>query len=257
MLVLEFLLTLIGLCLAVSLAAGGVFFYALRRDGKGVAQSRRQASELAALFKTMRDIVSQQKEMAREFNEELDKKVTIVKQILTQSVEKNERIYEEQQRIRKELRETREELHSLQRQTAHLKSESPAPPVKGEMPPAMQTAGFVEWLKHPGAAEVTSTTDSTPASETPEDTVAGTAEDHNAFRALLDLQPLPPELSSTPEVSATGTAGGNGGRGITPVQKRVLEYSQAGMPVPEIARELGIGKGEVRLMLSLLKQKRT
>ena len=40
-----------------------------------------------------------------------------------------------------------------------------------------------------------------------------------------------------------------------PLQQRVLEYSEAGMGVAEIARELGIGKGEVRLMLSLAKQK--
>jgi hypothetical protein len=44
---------------------------------------------------------------------------------------------------------------------------------------------------------------------------------------------------------------GNGGQYLTPIQKRVYEYSDAGMRVPEIARELGVGKGEVRLILSL------
>ena len=37
------------------------------------------------------------------------------------------------------------------------------------------------------------------------------------------------------------------------LQQRIVEYSQAGMAVSDIARELGIGKGEVRLMLSLAK----
>ena len=43
----------------------------------------------------------------------------------------------------------------------------------------------------------------------------------------------------------------NGGEYLTPIQQRVYEYSDAGMRVPEIARELGVGKGEVRLILSL------
>lgn len=38
---------------------------------------------------------------------------------------------------------------------------------------------------------------------------------------------------------------------LTPVQKMVLEYHQAGMTTAEIAKELGIPKGEVRLILSL------
>jgi hypothetical protein len=35
------------------------------------------------------------------------------------------------------------------------------------------------------------------------------------------------------------------------LQRRVQEYADAGMSVPQISRELGIGKGEVRLILSL------
>ena len=254
---LEFLLTLSVISLAVCLAAGGVFLYAVRRESRTgrrrTNDGRREASHLAALFQTMRDIVSQQKEMAREFNEELDKKVTVVKQILTQSVEKNERIFEEQQRIRKELREVREEIQSLQRQKGILKEQSPALRLyEGSPPEEPKASGFVQWLTpplpddtappHPADAAVPS---------------VDSAESHNAFRALLDLQPLAPETVPDKAGPAPGSSGDNGGQSITPVQKRVLEYSQAGMPVPEIARELGIGKGEVRLMLSLLKQKRT
>ena len=60
-------------------------------------------------------------------------------------------------------------------------------------------------------------------------------------------------------MEGAATPGGNGAAtpppAAVPLQQRVLEYSQAGMGVAEIARELGIGKGEVRLMLSLAKQK--
>ncbi|MGC8739465.1 MAG: DUF6115 domain-containing protein [Candidatus Hydrogenedens sp.] len=38
---------------------------------------------------------------------------------------------------------------------------------------------------------------------------------------------------------------------LTPIQKMVLEYHNAGMTTGEIAKELGITKGEVRLILSL------
>jgi DNA-binding NarL/FixJ family response regulator len=70
-----------------------------------------------------------------------------------------------------------------------------------------------------------------------------------AFRALLDLSSRPPG-----EEPAKQPANGTPHARVNPaLQKRILEYSQAGMAVSDIARELGIGKGEVRLMLSLAK----
>ncbi len=49
-------------------------------------------------------------------------------------------------------------------------------------------------------------------------------------------------------------SGNNGAGGLGPIQQRVLEYKEAGMTEAQIAKELGIGKGEVRLMLSLARQ---
>ena len=37
------------------------------------------------------------------------------------------------------------------------------------------------------------------------------------------------------------------------VQSRVYEYNDAGMSVAQISKAIGIGKGEVRLILSLRK----
>jgi len=73
----------------------------------------------------------------------------------------------------------------------------------------------------------------------------------DAFRMLLNMDsptmdPNPP-IRVDDEIPDTSS--------VTPVQQRIYEYSDAGMRVPEIARELGVGKGEVRLILSLRKDK--
>lgn len=85
-----------------------------------------------------------------------------------------------------------------------------------------------------------------------------------AFRALLNMpmnesaQVAPPEMpGQTRAMAAVLQEHGNGQGEIqfsAPLQQRVLEYSEAGMTVAEVSRELGIGKGEVRLMLSLARQ---
>jgi hypothetical protein len=85
-----------------------------------------------------------------------------------------------------------------------------------------------------------------------------------AFRTLLNLEQ--PPLSTAPEPmnaepapdsaqSEAGTNGSNGSGTLTPLQRRVYEYKDAGMAIQDIARELGVGKGEIRLILSLRKDK--
>lgn len=82
-----------------------------------------------------------------------------------------------------------------------------------------------------------------------------------AFRALLDMEPagaVSPSGPSAPPApeSSEANPNGNGGKTMVALQKRILEYNEAGMSVADISRELGIGKGEIRLMLSLAKQRR-
>lgn len=73
-----------------------------------------------------------------------------------------------------------------------------------------------------------------------------------AFRALLNMG----QESGVGTASRTETldqpSEGEGGEG--PLRSRVYEYNDAGMSIAEIASELGIGKGEVRLILSLREQ---
>lgn len=82
----------------------------------------------------------------------------------------------------------------------------------------------------------------------------------DAFRALLDMGPgddPEPAASDVPRSGARSRRPGNGKDQAGPpsMQMRVYEYSDAGMSFAEIAKELGIGKGEVRLILSLREDK--
>jgi len=82
----------------------------------------------------------------------------------------------------------------------------------------------------------------------------------DAFRALLDMGPGDdpgPAASVSASSGARPRRLGNGKDQAGPpsMQMRVYEYSDAGMSSAEIAKELGIGKGEVRLILSLREDK--
>jgi len=274
-----------------------------RRERARMQRTRHDIADMAILFQTMRDIIAQQKQLAREFNEELERKMDLVKQVLARGMEKNERLYEKQQTLAKQLEETQSELQSLQRQVTFLRenlsqhdarlsaphvpadiaaeeekttAEIPARRIPWEeadnktgerettaeqVPP--ESAGkfdrdiiLSEWLR-PSGRRVSAPPpieESAPAPEKPEDAEAA----RQAFRALLNMPPpeTRPAESNPRRFAANTTApeadqGDNGGTAMALLHKRVREYSEAGMSVPEIARELGIGKGEIRLILSL------
>jgi hypothetical protein len=79
-----------------------------------------------------------------------------------------------------------------------------------------------------------------------------------AFRTLLDLQeraPAPESPAASASAAVNASEGANGRAKLTPLQQRVYEYNDAGMSIAEIANEIGIGKGEVRLILSIRKER--
>ncbi len=289
-----------------------VFFLWLYRrneakEHKRLDQTRTDIADMTILFQTMRDVIKQQKNLAREFNDKLDAKMALVKQVLAKGMEKNEALYERQQDLARQLEAAQAHLQSLQRQIARARVPNVAPPLDNpgslgreaprdapasqqdtvairsmdEEPRAARTTAFAEWATldfdlEAAPAQPGAESEEEPAAEpphTPEDAQAA----RDAFRALLDFggetekkaalapsrmpgPPLKPGPEARPTTETTETTDDNGdeaGDALGPVQKRVYEYSQAGMSVAEIAKELGIGKGEVRLMLSLRKQKRT
>lgn len=357
---------------AVSFITAAVFGVLLRRNEAKTEQRLRQAradiTDMTILFQTMRDIIGQQKALAKDFNEELEHKMGQVKHILNLSMEKNKQLYEKQQRIVAELEEAQVKVDGLFRQLSHAgkaadavaaparpveRPVAPPQPQSQDMPrsaPAAVTtprqtssvlvrtttpdardlpatpsrpapraestlqprptpapkaltpaeeakladtgvtrAPFSSWvaedLIETGAngggngqtAEIRSATpaprpstlaeraSAPPEEDEPDLEVSGNGEAaREAFRALLnmpmghDATIAPVEMPGQTQALAP-TASGNGGGSddapfSAPLQQRVLEYSEAGMTVAEVSRELGIGKGEVRLMLSLARQ---
>lgn len=256
-----------------------------RRERTRIRQTKADIADIMLLFQTMRDVVMQQKQLANDFNEELERKVGGVKQILSSSLEKNERLYERQREIERELEETKAELHSLQRQLSYmpLPSESrpgrpaparpdadsvlrddappfvalpgedpplPSPEVKPESPAAGEAGISAEAMlwEQVDLAALSDNTVLGGDGDEEEDLLPAPADGEaarEAFRALLDLSTAaPPQEPGATKPAAPG--------GVA-LQQRILQYAEAGMSVGDIARELGIGKGEVRLMLSLAK----
>lgn len=268
-----------------------------RRERTRIRQTKADIADIMLLFQTMRDVVMQQKQLANDFNEELERKVGGVKLVLSSAIEKNERLYEKQRELEQALEDTRAELLSVQRQLTYLPpaAESAAPPRRPQPPerPAPQRtsreilqpapANEPPFMALPGeesptapepavveelppalhgivaGAEATlweqvdmaALSDSTILGEddeddeilevSPEDGAAA----REAFRALLDM-------SATDETGEAATPS-SGTNGNVALQQRIVQYADAGMSVGDISRELGIGKGEVRLMLSLAK----
>lgn len=351
--------------------AAGFLAYKLRqneaRTEQRLKQARADITDMTILFQTMRDIIGQQKSLAKDFNEELEHKMGQVKHILNLSMEKNKQLYEKQQRIVVELEETQAQVDGLFRQIAHINkasqviaaapaspgpavrptvapTEAPSPPPRPAVSPPRATSSVLVRSATPDVRDVpaapptsplprmerpmtprnsapTPSPALTPAEETrladtgvtkapftawiaedllgangnnaatrqpaptspsvkgpltsrnpapldeeePEPQAPGNGEAaREAFRALLNMPMnsgagLPPvEMPGQTKAMTAAVHGHESNAGevqlSAPLQQRVLEYSEAGMTVAEVSRELGIGKGEVRLMLSLARQ---
>ncbi len=240
-------------------------------------KTRADIGDIAMIFQTMRDIVDQQKSLAREFNEDLDKKMAVVKQVLSQSLSRNEELYERQRQLSQNLDAVDARLQSIERQAAGLESAEKAAPRPSAARPETPLGGGA--LNNGVGMMAFDDGDSAESvfgkaspvglfakdSQLPEAPV-NPERAREAFRALLDMEPhaAPPSFphkAASANASAFPEQGGGeedkeDAEANRALRNRVKEYCAAGMTVPEIARELGIGKGEVRLMISLQQQQR-
>ncbi len=94
----------------------GLYWLNERRQKATYERAKADLADTALLFQTMRDVVRQQKKLAKEFNSDLDAKITGVKQVLARSLEKNEKLFERQRTLTAELEEAKAQLASLQAQ---------------------------------------------------------------------------------------------------------------------------------------------
>ncbi len=288
-----------GLMLVIVACFAAAFFFMrdFRLRSMSPAHTQTDLTNMMILFQTMRDILSQQKDLAREFNISIDKKVSEVRKL----IESSGNVRADLERAKREISalstQTRRELASLERRLSRVDGQVAAdadpvvaededleaesvdaasaledPPAEVEEVPEAPVAtqektipldvlpreiGEVEdeflskWAGVDDDADEDEEFDDEEPEMDPMEAAEDAAQTRDALRDLLDLQTESGSNGGGPSSSDVLNPGGNGGRYLTPIQKRVYEYSDAGMRVPEIARELGVGKGEIRLILSL------
>lgn len=281
---------MIGAVVTIMIFLFGIVIYVaaseFRASGARSGQSSNDVTNMMILFQTMRDILTQQKDLAREFNISIDKKVNEVRKL----VHSNGDVRAELERTKRELAalaaRTRNELSALERRLGQvgtevdIAEEEAAQPEPDSEPEAADEDEYteedhappVEILPHDESEDPVDLIDRwTRGAELEPELVeeelengasfeeeeAESEETRAAYRDLLNLQPAGrTSLASAAEELDADDRETNGAHYLTPIQQRVYEYSDAGMRVPDIARELGVGKGEVRLILSL-RQDRT
>lgn len=291
--------------IALLSAAGGTLFtfillwvFAQVRTHRSVPPTETPKADLAdlmLLFQTLREIVSQQRELARDFNRQIESRMQSLKELIAQHAKNNDQLYERQQVLVHELQNAQEQLEQLKRDMASMRGTAPVTPATPSPPPQKQDTPS-RWIVLPpyepvqtmssGADHLRETPENsgkngngleaknlttnevpdTPVVETESSTLyapwaptpftepdrgqtqsseaslSAARELRAAYQELVHLEPAPP---SPPHENV----------GMDVLQKRVLDYSAAGMTIAEIARELGMAKGEVRLMLALARQK--
>ena len=247
------------------------------------------------LFQTMRDILDQQKQLARELNKSLDQRVAHIRGHVKKAMDNVDDLRGSVESLRAKIEAAHARMDALQ-DTART---APTPPGVGAAPTAEPAAALPLAPKAPPAEPPAApppepeperpvlrilATPPDPATrndiienwvgldfggdepdplpfEVPEDVPEepGDAEAaREAFRALLNLEENADDrlgLEEPDNADVVQVGGGNGQKQAPPLHARIHEYSDAGMTVPQIARELGMGKGEVRLILSLRKSR--
>lgn len=289
----NFFLIIVLVGASAFLGAGALFFvYQKRQREIGVVSKRDDLASMMILLQTMRDLLEQQKGFARELNKALDTRVEFIKQTVESARSEMLAMRESVKQINDDVDRIKQEAAKLAAQPPPqpqpVSQEQPVrkapanvrqlsaytpPPIEQPAPPKEQERPALRVLAMPREPEVAgdaidSWTGLDFAGDEPEPLGFEVPEDEpevphdadaarSAFRALLDLAPeeavernivVPMPRSKTPATSGNG-------RPVPPIHARVYEYNDAGMNVAQIAQELGIGKGEVRLILSLRKGK--
>lgn len=253
------------------------------------ANPQTDLTHMRLLIQTMRDLLDQQKSLAHQLNAALDKKVVYIRDSVDAAMKDLEMVrgvlketveLVEQVRQRPELGAAPANVAPLKLRVLEKAAERADSEIGDDAAGSVQVIALPKsppadeevlntWvgLDFPGEEPDTFSFVDVPdqAPEAPDDAEAA----RDAFRALLlDFESTHPErekrklasvsVSPGPKSSSSnggshGPANGGSAKSTTPVQSRVYEYSDAGMSIAQIAKELGIGKGEVRLILSLRK----
>ena len=265
---------LAGVFLAVALFVVLIWLYIREAKAKRApAAPTLDLTEMTILFQTMRSVIRDQKSLAREFNKSVDRKVALVRKVVRHVVDAHREIADTQRRLMQALKQAQSDVARIQQRLGILEdaaAQAAPPPDPAQAAEQRDTeAELLDIVAQPDDAEAgddlidnwvgldfVGEEPDEDGFEVPE-TVPESPRDpelaRQAFRALLSMDE--PEAqrgsSSAPSPLVGRDDGGNGRDRTELVRARVYEYHDAGMSVPQIAQELGIGKGEVRLMISL------
>jgi len=203
-------------------------------------------TEIAILFQAMRSVLHDQKTLARDFNKNVEQKAAMIREVLQDVVEAADKLARAQVRLAQQIDRAEKRMAAIDRgldvpaapSAAPKPDETPLFQIIAMPDESMPLTSLLEgWTAFDAPPDDTESEDTfeTPREvpESPRDPDRARA----AFRALLNMT----------EESETG----NGRRKTEALRARVHEYYDAGMSVAQIAQELGVGKGEVRLMLTL------
>lgn len=227
-------------------------------------------AKMLILFQTMRDLLDQQKELARELNEAIDSKVQFVKERvdaaqidlanMRSEVEELYRTVRNQTRADRDRREPPQDSgHPFDARAGNEDSADDADLGAKLRLLALPDRDFEEgnrldsWVGL-DLGDESGFTEGVDVPDEPLEEPADIDSAREAFKSLLnqDAPAAKEPAASAPAEPPKPSTNPNGEGRITPAIKgRVFEYSEAGMTISQIAKELGIGKGEVRLILSL------
>jgi len=230
-------------------------------------------AKMLILFQTMRDLLEEQKALARELNEAIDTKVKFVRErveaaqidLANMRTEVQELSHTIDHHRQADVRKRADDSTATPGATCELDALIPEPNRDESAPedrlrllalPERDSKGadrLDSWV----GLDLGNQPDTVTPDVQPELDLEAPADPESAreaFKSLLSQDPLPrmgrEELASSKAEAPPENPNGEGR--ITPAIKgRVFEYSTAGMTISQIAKELGIGKGEVRLILSL------
>jgi hypothetical protein len=197
--------------------------------------------ETAIMFQTLQGIVQEQKQLARDFNRSLDRKIAIVRNVVKQIVEEHERLTQSQRQLEARLAEAQAAIAGapLPKNTTAAAAQEPAktpilqvlPDPRGDADSDGSDDLIDTWVglefRDVEIPEMTETPPEIPPNR-------------EAVRAVLNM-------GEAPDL----TWENKGRESITAIRARAYKFHDAGMSVAQIAKELGVGKGEVRLMLNL------
>lgn len=243
-----------------------------RGPQKVVSEEAGQSNELTdmmILFQTMREVLHEQKALARDFNQSLDRKVQVIREASNLAVEEHKRLAELQRELHDQIEEARQALRDMMRQTLGKQTDLSEKPDRPDVPepprPTLMPRPEPETVSAPtGHSDMIDTWvgldfgDDSDDGEPPEATlempeVPEEPEDpmtvRSALRAILNLSESVAEISAPAPLSAAMPLSSRDN--VPSLHLLIYEYNDAGMTVGQIAHELGLGKAEVRLILNL------